>query len=216
MENGKREEWRAFLDLPAGAVADANGKSGNMDAGIKPVFPEARVIGPAFTVRCQPGDNLAAHRAIAEAPPGSVLVIDAAGFTGAGLFGEIMALACQLRGIAGVVIDGACRDAADIAAMRFPVFARAVNPGGTVKESLGVLNEPIQCGGVVVRPGDLVFGTGDGVIVVPRERWREVLARAQAIVEREKQVREQLAAGKTTLEIFGFDRLISSKLGAGQ
>lgn len=206
-----QQEILQFKQLPTGNVCDANGKVGNMDSGIKPIDPKSKLVGPAVTVRSQPGDNLLLHKAIYEAEPGSVLVIDARGFTGAGPFGDIMVTACQVRGIAGVVIDGACRDAEDIEAKGFPVFARALNPGGTVKESLGPINETIQCGGVMVRAGDIIVGDRDGVVVVPQEKAREVLQAAQAIFDKELKIKEMLHQGKTTLEIFGFDKRIEEK-----
>lgn len=206
-----KDELRCFLKLSTGNICDANDKTGNMDPAIKPINPKSKMVGPALTVRCQPGDNLTIHKAIYEAKPGSVLVIDAHGYIGAGPFGEIMAIACKERGIAGVVIDGACRDAEDIENLGFPVFCRAVNPGGTVKESVGTINQVIQCGGVVVKPGDIVVGDRDGVVVIPWEKAREVLERAQAIAAREIQVREMLRQGKTTLEIYGFDKLLEQK-----
>jgi len=200
-----------FRQLPTGNVCDANGKAGNMDAGMKPIDPRSKLVGPAVTVRSQPGDNLVLHQAIYEAGPGTVLVIDAHGYTGAGPFGDIMVTACMARGIAGVVLDGACRDANDIEEMGFPFFSRGLNPGGTVKESLGPINGPIQCGGVLVRPGDLIVGDRDGVVVVPQESIGEVLDAAQRIFDRELEVRQMLRAGKTTLEIYGLDRILAQK-----
>ncbi|KUK35876.1 MAG: Putative ribonuclease E inhibitor RraA/dimethylmenaquinone methyltransferase, partial [Thermacetogenium phaeum] len=117
-----REDIQSFMKLPTGNVCDANGKSGNMDPAIKPIDPKTKMAGPAVTVRCQPGDNLTIHKAIYEAEPGSVLVIDAHAYVGAGPFGEIMAIACQERGLAGVVIDGACRDSGDIEELGLPLF----------------------------------------------------------------------------------------------
>jgi 4-hydroxy-4-methyl-2-oxoglutarate aldolase len=205
------EEIGRFKRLPTGNVCDANGKGGNMNSAIKPIGHKSKLVGPAVTVRSQPGDNLIMHKAIYEAEPGSVLVIDAHGYTEAGPFGDIMVTACQARGIAGVVLDGACRDANDIEEMGFPFFARALNPGGTVKESLGSVNEVIQCGGVMVKPGDLIVGDRDGVVVVPQEKVREVLKAAQTIFDKEIKVKEMLRQGKTTLEIYGFDKLIERK-----
>lgn len=199
--------------LPTGNLSDALGKTGSMDSGIKPVFPEARLGGPAFTARLVPGDNLGAHIALNQAPPGSVLVLDARGYTGAGLFGEIMALAAQKRGLAGVVIDGGCRDSLGIKEMGYPVFCRAFNPGGTVKESLGEINVQVSCGGVTVNPGDIVVGDADGVVVIPQARAEEVLAKAKQIAANEAKVMERLRAGESTMEIFHFDELVAKKKG---
>jgi 4-hydroxy-4-methyl-2-oxoglutarate aldolase len=207
-----KELIEALKAVPTGSLSDGLGKTGAMHHSIKPVYKGAKLAGPAVTVYCQPGDNLTPHKAIAEAEPGSVLVINAGnGYTEAGLLGEIMALAAQLKGLAGVVIDGACRDVDDIEAMDFPVFARAVNPGGTVKESLGKINTTIQCGGQVVNPGDIIAGDTDGVVVIPAGKVEEVLKKAEAIHEKEVWVKEQMKQGKTTMEIYGFDKLLEQK-----
>jgi 4-hydroxy-4-methyl-2-oxoglutarate aldolase len=205
------EEINRFKDLPTGNVCDANNKTGNMDSGIKPISRKMKIAGPAFTVKCPPRDNLIIHQAIYSAPRGSVLVIDSSGFTGAGSMGEIITLACIARGIAGVVLDGACRDANDIERLEFPFFCRGFNPGGTMKDSWGSMGEPVQCGGTIVNSGDIVVGDADGVVVVPLERGREVLEKALAIAAKEENVKRLLAQGKTTLEIYCLDKIIEAK-----
>ena len=197
--------------LPTGNIADNNNsihRQGVMDSGIKPIDPHSKLLGRAVTVRACPGDNLALHRGMYAAEPGDVLVIDCRGYTEAGHFGDIMASACKIRGIAGVVLDGSCRDSEDIRELGFPMFVRAFNPSGTVKESLGEVN-----GGVTVRPGDVIFGDCDGVVVIPREDEDKVFEQALAKYEKEQHILEELAAGKSTLEIYGFDRLIDQKRG---
>ena len=205
------EKRRELLVLPTGNVADNNTdvpRQGTMDSGIKPIDPKSRMLGRAVTVQCYPGDNLALHQGIYAAEPGDVLILDCHGYTEAGHFGDIMALACQVRGIAGVVIDGSCRDSEDIKELGLPVFVRGFNPSGTVKASLGKVNVPVTCGGVRVNPGDMVLGDCDGVVVVPREKEDQVFERAQAKFAKEEKLVEELKAGKTTLEIYGFDKLI--------
>lgn len=207
----KRNE---LLKLPTGNIADNNNgvpHQGVMDSGIKPLDAKSKMIGRAYTVQCYPGDNLALHQAIYAARPGDVLVLDCKEFTEGGHFGDVMATACLVRGIAGVVIDGSCRDAEDIKALGLPVFVRAVNPAGTVKESLGKLGVPVVCGGVTVRTGDIVFGDCDGVVVIPREQEDAVFAKALAKFDKEIQIVRELKAGKTTLEIMGFDKKIAAK-----
>lgn len=179
-----------------------------MHSSIKPIDPASHVLGRAVTARCYPGDNLALHQAIYTAKAGDVLVLDCHGYTEAGHFGDIMALACKVRGISGVILDGSCRDSQDIKAMGFPMFVKAFNPSGTVKKSLGEVNVPVICGGVEVRPGDIVAGDCDGVVVVPREFEDEVFAAALAKFAKEQHIVEQLNAGMTTLEIYGFNELI--------
>lgn len=205
------EKRRELLVLPTGNVADNNTdvpRQGTMDSGIKPIDPKSRMLGRAVTVQCYPGDNLALHQGIYAAEPGDVLILDCHGYTEAGHFGDIMALACQMRGIAGVVIDGSCRDSEDIKELGLPVFVRGFNPSGTVKASLGKVNVPVTCGGVRVNPGDMILGDCDGVVVVPREKEDQVFEKAQAKFAKEEKLVEELKAGKTTLEIYGFDKLI--------
>lgn len=205
------EKRRELLVLPTGNVADNNTdvpRQGTMDSGIKPIDPKSRMLGRAVTVQCYPGDNLALHQGIYAAEPGDVLILDCHGYTEAGHFGDIMALACQVRGIAGVVIDGSCRDSEDIKELGLPVFVRGFNPSGTVKASLGKVNVPVTCGGVRVNPGDMVLGDCDGVVVVPREKEDQVFEKSQAKFAKEEKLVEELKAGKTTLEIYGFDKLI--------
>lgn len=197
-----------YKKLPLGNICDANGKGGNMDIGIKPVDKNCKMVGYAYSVKCHPGDNLAIHKAIVEAPKGSVLVVDAGSYCKGGHFGEIMATACMMRGIAGLVIDGAVRDAAEIEELGFPVFSRGFNPGGTVKETVGVTGKPIICGGLQVRTNDMIIGDRDGIAVVEQEKISEVLEKAEAIAAKEVHVLELLKQNKSTIEIYQFEKLI--------
>lgn len=160
-----------------------------------------KMAGPAVTVKCHPADNLTIHKAVATAEPGSVLVIDCGGFTARGVFGELFAVSCVAHQIAGVVIDGACRDREELIDMNFPVFSRGVNPNGTRKEVCGVVNQPITCGGIVVNPGDIIVGDADGVVRIAKECAEDVLQKAKAKQAKEDDLRKALAAGKTTLEL---------------
>ena len=205
------EKLAQLSQIPTGNIADSNNRAprqGVMNSSIKPIDPASHVLGRAVTARCYPGDNLALHQAIYTAKAGDVLVLDFHGYTEAGHFGDIMALACKVRGISGVILDGSCRDSQDIKAMGFPMFVKAFNPSGTVKKSLGEVNVPVICGGVEVRPGDIVAGDCDGVVVVPREFEDEVFTAALAKFAKEQHIVEQLNAGMTTLEIYGFNELI--------
>jgi 4-hydroxy-4-methyl-2-oxoglutarate aldolase len=206
-----KAELEELAALPTGNVADANGKTGNMDVGIKPIDRKTKLAGPAYTVKCPARDNLIIHQAIYSAPAGSVLVIDSGGYLEAGSMGEIITIACMERGLAGVILDGACRDANDIERLGFPFFCRGFNPGGTVKDSWGSLGQPVQCGGVVVNSGDYIVGDVDGVVVVAKDAISEVFAKAKAIAQREVKVIEMLRQGKTTLEIYGLDKIIEAK-----
>ena len=177
-----------------------------IDAPLKPLAPDMRVAGPARTVRCRPGDNLALHRVIAASGPGDVIVVDYSDSTNSGPFGEIMAQACLQRGIAGLVTDGSVRDSAKIAAMGFPVFARGLNIRGTVKDDPGEVDLPVQIGGAHIFPGDYVIADADAVIVVAASAVEDAFRSAVARAEKEAQIMDRLRAGETTLAILGLDQ----------
>lgn len=192
-------------DLETASLHEAAGRIGAMAAKIKPIYSGMRVCGPAFTVKCHPGDNLILHRALVLAQPGDVLVVDIDGYEG-GPFGEQMAVVAQVRGIAGMVIDGYVRDGLRIKELGWPVFARGLCMKGTVKEAIGSINHPVSCGGVVVQPGDLVFGDDDGVVVIPREMAATAVDKAIAREAQEAESRELFLSGKTPWELAGFER----------
>lgn len=206
-----KEKRAELMQLPTGNVADSNTIKGVLDSAIKPVNPHVHMVGRAVTVRCYPGDNLALHQGIYAAQPGDVLVFDCNGYSDAGHFGDVMANACMARGIAGVVINGSCRDSQDIYELGFPVFVRGFNPSGTVKESLAQINIPMSVAGVTINPGDIIFGDCDGVVVVPQQDEDTVFEKALAKHHKEESIKKELCDGKTTLEIYGFDRLIEAK-----
>lgn len=192
-------------------VYEAAGKTGAMDATLRPVAPGMRLSGRALTVRCQPADNLTLHAAVALAKPGDVIVADVGGFVEAGHWGEILIVAAQQRGIAGLVINGGVRDIDAARRRNFPVFAGGVSMKATVKDVLGSINEPIVCGGVTVRPGDVVLGDDDGVVVLPIDTAADALQAAIARETAELEVMRRLQAGALTIDILGFrDKLPQS------
>jgi len=164
----------AGTDIPTTTLADVLGRAQVMDIGVRPLWtPAPRVAGPAFTVRCPPGDNLMLHAAIHRAAPGSVMVVEAGDVDYAVAGGNVCAVAAR-RGIAGFVVDGVIRDLAEVRAMGFPVFARGVIPVPGVKEAVRPLNVEVRCGGVRVSAGDIVVADEEGVVVVPRDRQQQV------------------------------------------
>lgn len=193
--------------LSTGNIADAGaGAVKIMDAGIKPLSYTMRVAGPAFTIQTPPEGNLSVHEALTLAPAGAVLVIDAQGNMTSGHMGDLMALACQIRGIAGVIIDGAVRDIEDIIEMGFPLFARGGIPRGN-KAQKGVMNKTIQCGGIEVRPSDIIFADSTGVLAFPSDKAEEIYKQAVFIANSELGFVQLLNEGKTLLEIPGFREL---------
>ena len=192
--------------LGTATVAEAASGVRIVLAPLLPVAPGMRVAGPARTVRCLAGDNLALHLAINRAHPGDVIVADYGASTDSGPFGEIMALACQMRGIAGLVINGAVRDSQEIAKLGFPVFARGINIRGTTKLNRGEVDVPVEIGGVRIDPGDIMVADADAVIALPATMVDAALAASEARIAREAQMMQRLRAGETTLEILGLDR----------
>jgi len=143
-----------------------------------------RIAGPAYPVKCPPGDNLMLHAAIYRAPAGSVIVAEAGDMDYALAGGNVCAVA-KRHGIAGFVVDGAIRDLGEVRGIRFPVFARGVIPIPGARKTGGVLNGPVRCGGVHVAPGDIVVADEDGIVVVPKARADAVLAEARERVARD-------------------------------
>jgi regulator of RNase E activity RraA len=174
-----------FTRVPPTTLADVLGRDQVMDIGIRPLWPGARLAGPAFTVRCAPGDNLMLHAAIYRAEPGSVIVVEAGDVDYAVAGGNVCAVA-QRHGIAGFVVDGVIRDIGEVREIGFPVFARGVIPvPGGKKVVTGPLNEPVRCGGVQVRAGDVVVADEEGIVVTPRDRGEQALRDAQARLAKE-------------------------------
>ncbi|WP_353646111.1 RraA family protein [Mesorhizobium sp. WSM2239] len=189
--------------LGTATIGEASPSARIIGLPLRPLAPEMAAAGPALTAACRPGDNLALHRAIAAAAAGDVLVVDYGGSTDSGPFGEIMALACRLRGIAALVTDGSVRDSARLIEMGFPVFARGANIRGTTKRDRGKIGEPITLGGVRIERGDLVVADADAVIVLPAGDAEAALAAGEARAAAEERMMERLRAGETTLQILG-------------
>lgn len=192
-----------FQGIPTGNIADSQGFRGVMDAGIQPLDRKMQVVGRALTCACAAGDNLTIHKAVVMAQPGDVLVVSCGGYLNCGVFGEMLAISCRAKGIAGIIIDGSCRDSLELIEMDFPTYVRGVNPNGTIKETCGAVNGKILCGGVWVNGGDIIAADADGVVVIKPDEAAEVLKKASAKKVRESELRPLLAAGKTTAELLG-------------
>ncbi len=184
-------------------VHESQGRVGLMRPYLRPIYPLAKVAGPAVTVSCHPGDNLMIHAAVEVSAPGDVLVVAPTSESTDGMFGELLATSCRAHGIAGLVIDAGVRDTAELAAMNFPVWAKAVCAQGTVKASPGSVNVEIVCGGAIVRAGDAIIGDQDGVVVVRKERAAEVVQLARDRIAKEEKNRERLRAGELGLDFYG-------------
>jgi regulator of RNase E activity RraA len=185
----------AFGSAASPQIADSMSRLGAMDSGIRPVWRSPRVIGAALTVWCHAGDNLMIHKAIALASPGDTLIVNTQGTVSSAPFGELLATSAVRAKIRAVIIDGAVRDVEALEALQLPVYSRAICAGGCNKDGGGEIGSVIACGGVAVRPGDVIVADRDGVTVVPLDDANEVAALSIRKVESELKRMTEIQAG---------------------
>jgi len=190
---------------------EAQGRRGALSSILKPIDRAMSLCGPAFTVQCAPGDNLMLQLAIAYAQRGDVVVVSVGDFPEAGAFGDLLCTAAQTKGLAGLVIDTGVRDSALLCEMGFPVFSRSICIKGTIKETVGTINQPVSVGGQVVRPGDIIRGDADGLVLVLREEAADVALKAQAREEMEENKRVRYLRGDDVVAVNGLQAVIEKK-----
>nr|WP_315596014.1 RraA family protein [uncultured Cupriavidus sp.] len=183
-------------EFASSIFADVAGRRGGLHGRIAPLSPKSRFCGPAVTVEVRPGDNLMIHAAMALAQPGDVILVDGKGDQSSALMGAIMVNQCIALGVAAVVLDAAARDAEEIIETGFPMYSVGLNPNGPTKFVPGRVNHPIQCGGVTVRPGDLVIGDADGVVVIEREKAPALIEEAARKVKAERKRIDGIKSGE--------------------
>lgn len=198
-----------FERLDSPAIADAQRGMRVVNPRVQSLVPGCTIAGPAYTVRTYPGGLMTVMKAMIEAPPGVVLVVDADGDVSAGgLWGELMAEEALQRGLKGIVVDGAARDRRGLRKVGFPTFAAGVSPRLGTNLQIGLTEVPISCGGVAVQPGDWVFGDDDGVVVMPGNVLETVLEAAEAVERRDREVAARVARGERLVDMLGLHRLI--------
>ena len=193
------------LELGSATLYEASGLACALDPAIRPVWQGASIAGPAYPVKCAPGDNLAIHLALERAPRGSVLVVTTDNFV-AGYWGEVMTVAAEAAGIVGLVIDGGVRDIAALARRQFPVFARGISVRGTIKASAPSVGKEISITGVPVCTGDVVVADDDGVIVLPTAAIDQALASGNERCAKEAAMMMKLGLGAKTLDLLGLSQ----------
>jgi 4-hydroxy-4-methyl-2-oxoglutarate aldolase len=204
LQTNEREILEKLRHFPSSTIHEAAGKIGNLPAEIKPISQKMKICGFATTVLATPSDNLWIHRAIYEAKPGDILVVDVGLAYEHGYWGEIMTAAAMKQGLQGLVINGCVRDLDRLIELNFPIFSRGICIRGTDKNKRiqGAINSPARLGNSIVFPGDLILGDSDGVVVIPRNEIAEVLESATQREEKEAQVISDIHGGNSTLDIY--------------
>jgi 4-hydroxy-4-methyl-2-oxoglutarate aldolase len=191
--------------LGVATLADAMDGRGVVSSEIQAQVPAGAAAGPAYTVSLGAGDNLGLHLALAEAPPGSIVLATCPDSPERGIWGAVMSTAAIAAGLAGFATNGLVRDRSTLAELGFPVFARGVCVRRAAKADRGRRGTAVTFGGQTVSPGDIVCGDADGLVVIPRDELEDVVSRAEEIEAHERDVLLGLSEGRTTLELLGLD-----------
>lgn len=195
-------------DLGVATVYEASGRQGLIDIPLIQIVPGSRVAGPARTVLCGQGDNLMIHAVMERVQPGDVLVLTMPEPEPVALIGELLATQARVRGAAGILVDASVRDAEELRAMGLPIWTRYIRVRGATKDKVGAIDEPVEVGGAVIHPGDIVVMDADGAVVVAAGRAEEVLKASEARLERETKLRAQLEEGKLSYDLHGLRKLV--------
>ncbi|HTQ91965.1 MAG TPA: RraA family protein [Streptosporangiaceae bacterium] len=199
----------ALREFATTQIADCGGPVAVVAPPLRHLAGGAQLCGPAVTVWTKPGDILYVLKAVDLIAPGDVLVVDGGGRPDAAVIGDIAGQALAGLGCDGLVVDGAVRDLDGLDEVGLPTFAAGSHPATGSNQGPGAINVVVQCGGVTVRPGDVIRGDASGLVVVPREHLAPVLAMTQAVADRERDWRQAIAGGASLPAATGIDDLIS-------
>jgi len=199
---------KQFKEIPTTCISDAMDGLNNMNAAIKPLREEYKFAGRALTVKMPVGDNLAVLRAIREAQPGDIIVVDAKGDQYRAIAGDFVVGMAQTLGVGAIVVDGVIRDIEGIKKLNFPVFSRGTAVAASGKAGVGEINVPISCGGTAVNPGDIIAGDADGVVVIPQSEAESILRKSLDKLKKDE-AREKKVSGNIDLIKEYLDNMLS-------
>ena len=203
-----KDELARLSQLGVATVYEASGRDGLIDVPLIQLLPGSRVAGPARTVLCGQDDNLMVHAVIEQIQPGEVLVLTMPEPAPVALIGELLATQVKVRKAAGILVDAAVRDVAELVELGLPIWTRFIRAKGASKSKVGELNVTVSVGGRQISPADIVVLDADGGVCIKRERTKEVLRASDARFEKETRLREKLVAGEISYDLHGLREVV--------